>query len=696
MTDTTRIAALTTVLGEELLLAGLGGKEQLSGGFVYDLELLGTRGDIAALELLGTPMTVTIRGQHGERYLHGLVARFEHTGRSRASGRFTEYRAQLRSNLWTLSHSSDSRIFQNLSVPEVLEQVFDAFQITDVEFALSGSYPKCEYLAQYRETAFDFVHRLMEREGIYYFFRHEPERHVLLLADSVAAHEAMPGYEQVGYFAAGRAGRNDGEHLSSWCLTSKVRPGSYAMRDFDFTRPTADLSASMGAPKEHPLAQGALYDYPGGYVETLRGEAYCRARLDAFQVDHQVASGAGSTRGMSAGYLFTLQDFPIDAHNCEHLVLRVVHALSQGGYESGEGGGGGYSCQVDAIDSRIPYRPSRTTRRPIVGGPQTATVVTEGDEEITTDEYGRVKVQFHWDRLGQRDERSSCFVRVAQAWAGQGFGAQFLPRKNQEVIVEFLEGDPDRPIITGSVYNADNMPPYGLPDHRTQSGIKTRTSPGGAPSNCNELRFEDKQGAEELWLGAERDLRASAKNEASYDAGSNMTVSAGEDHTLTVGVDDKVTVTGNQTVTVGGTRTKTIDTEETITVTGPRTTTVSGEETLTLGPRTKTVNGAETHSIHGERTVTIDEGDTHRVTQTYALSAREVSISASDQLTLAVGGTELTMRSDGTVLINGMAIKIEGDGITVNGADVNLSGTRALTACANGDVCLQGLKVQIN
>ncbi len=338
------------------------------------------------------------------------------------------------------------------------------------------------------------------------------------------------------------------DHLQYWAVTQSIQPESYAIKDFDFKNPGGDLLSILMQPGDHafPIEQPEIFDYPGEYTERSDGESYVEIRLQELRSQHERVSGGGPCRGLSAGCLFTLMEYPREDQNKEYLVLSVSHQINDTSYISDGGGNADelYRCQIEVMDSAVSYRQVRSTPKPIVQGPQTAIVVGRDNDEIYTDEFGRVKVQFHWDRYGERNENSSCWIRVSQLWAGAKWGGMHIPRIGQEVIVSFMEGDPDKPIITGRVYNADCMPPYDLPANKTQSGIKSRSSKDGTSGNFNEIRMEDKKGSEELYIHAEKDHTAITENDRT------ATVERGNDKITVQAGTRSVTVKGNTSLTV--------------------------------------------------------------------------------------------------------------------------------------------------
>ncbi|MFW9269605.1 type VI secretion system tip protein VgrG [Pseudomonas sp. D2-30] len=569
-----RLAKITSPLGPEvLLLKDMGGGEELGRLFNYELQLHSLDNAIDLNQVLGKPMCVSVQlDGGGERHFHGIVARFS---QNVDQGQFASYQATLRPWLWLLTRTSDCRIFQNLTIPQIIKQVFRDLGFSDFEDTLSRPYREWEYCVQYRETSFDFVSRLMEQEGIYYFFRHEQGRHVLVLADAYGAHTTAPGYGSVPYYPKNEQQR-ERDHIHDWHLAQEVQPGSLELNDYDFQRPSARIDVRSAMPRPHAAGDYPLFDYPGTYVQSEDGEHYARTRIEALQTQHEQVELAGNARGLGSGHLFSLTGFTRQDQNREYLIVGARYYISQ---ESGESGVGAPSAQFESsltcIDAQQSFRPMAITHRPIVKGPQTALVVGPKGEEIWTDQFGRVKVHFYWDRHDQSNENSSCWIRVSQSWAGKNWGSMQIPRIGQEVIVSFLEGDPDRPIITGRVYNAEQTVPYDLPENATQSGMKSRSSKGGTPANFNEIRMEDKKGAEQLYIHAERNQ--------------DIVVEVDESHS--VGHDRNKSIGHNETVTIGNNRLRIVKQEDILSVGQRKTDSISQSYVIEVGENLRLVCG---------------------------------------------------------------------------------------------------------
>ncbi len=549
--QTNRFATVTTPLGPDAMLFNrMSGSEEMSGLFEYEVDLLVENKSLSSIvtagfpvnQVLGQAMTVALSlPSGGKRYYHGLVTQFRHHG---AVDDHFLYRAVLRPWLWFLTRTSNCRIFQDLSVPDIIKKVFEDNGFSDFKIELTHTYSPRKYCVQYRESDFNFVSRLLECEGIFYFFKHEQNKHTLIIADSVNAYQTIAGYATIPYFPPDNSGQRKQDHIYDWHTSHKVQAGTYVLNDYDFKKPKSNLVTKATEIKQHSHAEGEHYDYPGNYVDPPSGESYANIRLDELQTEHEVIQGRGNAMGLTAGMLFTLKDHYIAPENTKHIVVSAHFLIESNQFRSGSSAEAYYQCDFTAIRSTQQFRPRRLTPVPFVQGPQTATVVGKEGEEIWTDKYGRIKVKFHWDRDDKKNEVSSCWMRVSYPVAGKSWGWVSLPRIGQEVVVSFLEGNPDRPLITGSVYNDNQMPPYALPANQTQSGIKSRSSKGGHDAHFNEFRFEDKKGKEEVYVHAERQLTTVVEASENRDIGGGRTTTIDKK-------DDKLTLkNGNYIVDI--------------------------------------------------------------------------------------------------------------------------------------------------
>lgn len=653
--QTNRGIAITTEAGpDKLLFYRMSAVERLGRPFEISLDLLSSDHNFGLDQLLGTPASISfLCGNGSTRYLHGLVNRFSWAG---SHGELSKYQATLVPWFWFLTRTSNCRIFQNKTVPEIITTVFRDHGFSDFQDHLSGTYRSWDYCVQYRESDFDFVNRLMEQEGIYYYFTHESSKHELNLADGYAAHSASTGYETVPFFPPDQGRIREREHIYHWSASNEVQTGVYVLNDFDFERPKADLLASSKAKQKHKMSKFEVFDYPGEYVKLNDGTSYSQRRLEEQQARFERIKGSSNAMGLSTGALVSLDGHFRSDQNGEYLLVATRLEMSTSEYSTGEDGDDEIAeCSFEAIKSRQAFRTERQTPLPRIRGPQTAVVVGKKGEEIWTDKYGRVKVQFHWDREGKSDENSSCWVRVAQSWAGKRWGTIHIPRIGQEVIVEFLEGDPDRPIITGRVYNADEMPPYDLPKNQTQSGIKTQSTTKGTNQNFNELRFEDKTGEELVYFHAEKDFERVVEN----------------NDTLKVGFDKKsdgdqlIEIFNNQKVVIGNSGAR--DGSQEITILKNFTHTVSkGDATIAIekGKRSTTIYGNENLTIKtGNRSLKISQGsDTTEAAKSILLKVGGSSIKI-DQQGITIKATQVSIQAQLKAEVKGVMVDANASGV---------------------------------
>lgn len=536
MKQDTRFLRMNTPLGpDRLVVTELSGEEALSLPFTFRVEAFSPDHPVDLTQLIGRPAVISMRsGRQDDRHFHGHVATATYLGMDFAN-RHYRYQMLLVPWLWFLSKRTDCRIFQNRTVPQIAEEIFKELGFSDYKLQLIGTPPSRPYCVQYRETDLNFLSRLFEEEGIFYFFTHERDRHILVLGDAPAVHEALPGSGTVEVKRADTVDAKPGIIFMSESI--QVRSGRHALSDHNFETPKADLTATATTVQPQPFnADLEQFDYPGGHADRAEGDRRTKLRMEQAEATYRHYVGRSNVTVLGCGAAMQVARHEIRDYNRRYTLLSVVHQASN----DLNGDGAGYSNRFIAIPHDTPYRPPIRSQKVLVEGPQTATVVGPKGEEIHTDKYGRIKVSFHWDRRSKADEASSCWVRVGQALAGARWGGMFIPRVGMEVIVEFLEGDPDCPIVTGCVYNADSMPPYPLPGNRTRSLIKTRTSPKA--SGFNELRFEDKAGAEHIFIHAQRDmdLRVLSRRRALIGA---------TDH-LTIGGDRRASVKGSDSLTV--------------------------------------------------------------------------------------------------------------------------------------------------
>ncbi|EGB7373210.1 type VI secretion system tip protein VgrG [Escherichia coli] len=543
-----------------LLFASLGGTETVGELFTYSIKLktpdilnLGYVSPAANLQLkpmVGKDLCVNIElDGGGKRYISGLVTAARVAGHQ---GRSVVYELRLEPWLKILTHTSDYKAFQNKNVVEILDEVLDEYP-WPVEKRLVENYPTRAWQVQYGETDFDFVQRLMQEWGIYWWFEHSENSHTLVLADAINVHKACADSPLVCYYQKGL--KLDKEFIHTITANESLRSGQWVLNDFDFMKPRSLLKSTVANPRETGLAEYEHYEWPGDYFTKSEGEMLTRIRMEEQRSPGSRVQGSGNIRTLMTGFTFTLENYPTAEVNREYLLVQTTLFIQDNAQHSGQEQHFSYSTSFEVHPTSEVYRPQRTLSKPHTKGPQSAIVTGPAGQEIWTDKYGRVKVQFGWDRYGKNDENSSCWVRVSYPWAGKGFGGIQIPRIGQEVLVDFKNGDPDLPIIVGRTYNQDTMPPWGLPGAATQSGFYSHTI-GGGPTNANALRFEDKTGGEEIWLHAEKDQRIEVNNNESHWVGNNRlkvidkteTAIIGEERSLTVQMDDTSLAGQNKTI----------------------------------------------------------------------------------------------------------------------------------------------------
>ena len=688
---------ITSPLGDgDLFVTGISGHEAISQLFGFRLELQApSTGTIDFSTLLGQPIGIEIvspilDGTGASRYFHGMCSRL---GQGTRTVDFTSFWMEIVPKVWLLSRSAESRIFQQKTAVDIIKAVLTGYT---VDYAgITGSFKTRDYCVQYRETDFNFACRLMEEEGIYYYFKHAQGSHTMVLANTPNGHSAVDGTSTI-YFSQDVDAQIGAGVITGWQKTQELRSGKYTLWDYSFEKPTDNFSASqpilasvsVGSASHELKLSGVndsleLYDFPGEYAQRFDGIdpgggdrasdvsniADDKTRVVGIRMQEEASAsvlieGVGNVQSFQAGRKFTFTGH-FDGDD-DYVLTSVQHdGRLLGGFDSGSPGGFSYSSSFSCVPFALPYRPKRTTPKPVIHGTQSAVVVGPSGTEIFTDKYSRVKVQFHWDRDGTNDANSSCWIRVGTIWAGKQWGVIHIPRVGQEVIVAFEEGDPDQPIIVGSVYNADNMPPYTLPDNRTQSGIVSRSSLNGSAENFNSLRFEDKKDSEDIYFHAEKDFHREVEH------------------------DDDLIVLHDQTISIKNNRTEEVkEGDETVTITkGNRLVTVKqGDDShiVKTGNRIVTVEtGDDTHTVKtGNRVTTVSTGnDTHTV----KTGNRSTEVSTGNDALAVKLGNQSTKVDVGAITADAMqgitltvgqnSIKIDQTGITIKGLMISIQGS---------------------
>ena len=555
-TQENNVISIDTPLGKDVLyLTRFSADETMSHPFSYQVMMYTVGTKIALKDLVGKKVCISLRNAEdsGEmRYFHGVVSHLESLGMrtsdSEVAQDYIDYRAVVVPSVSLMVKRSNCRIFQNLSVQEIVADLFGQHQV-DFSDKTTKTYPKYDYCVQYQESDFDFISRLLQQEGIFYFFEHSDSSHTLILADDITAYKKC-AEDKVRCFS----GHLSQPHIGHWQGGLGMVSGGYAQKGYDFEQPGL-FPAGNKVDASLPSQQNyEVYEYLGESEFNKRPQPYANVRLEALQKDMHLAIGQGDCRSFAVGKFFTFADHEDARYKGKSYLLTRMRVSATQPNQSGANQSSGiavYSNDFDCVPKDTPYRPSLKLTKPVISGVQTAVVTGDAGDEQHIDKYGRVKVQFHWDREGKFNGESSCWIRVAQNWAGNKWGAFFFPRVGQEVLVDFINGDPDQPIISGAVYNADLMPPYALPAKKTQSGIKTRSTKQGGADNFNEVRFEDDKGKELLFFQAEKDHELKVKNDQKDNIGNNRLTEIINNNTLNVGKDRLTDIGNNDTLTVG-------------------------------------------------------------------------------------------------------------------------------------------------
>ncbi|NYT43210.1 type VI secretion system tip protein VgrG [Sphingomonas sp. R-74633] len=615
MSDPAWSLVLATPLGAGVLsLQRFEGTEQISVPYLFTLVAGMGATWVDPQGLLGKSIDVTLSGSDGvARIFNGIAARV-----SQGSSQCV---IEMRPWLWLLTLSRNHRIFQNLEVKDILAKVIGDYAGATMRSDLVLSYDKIEYCVQYGESDFDFVSRLLEAAGIAYYFEHKAGTHTLVLVDDPAKFPTCPNAATVPWLAleAGNAWLTD-MRVDDVLHEQTVVPAGYKAADYNFTTPATTLLGNVGT--------GVVYDYPGGFLLKADGDAVSKRRGEELAALASMIRGTSPLRHLASGTTFTLSGHPAASLNAKYALFSVHHHAERRSYTN----------QFIAFPATVPFRPARVTPRPRIAGSQTAKVVGPDGKEIWTDEYGRIKVQFHWDREGKSDADSSCWVRVSQSWSGKSWGGFMLPRVGQEVVVSFLEGDPDRPLVTGCVYNGDNPVPYALPDNQSRSTIKSQSTPSAA--GFNELRFEDKAGEEEIFVQAQKDLNVTVLNSSTETVKQDRTVTVQEGN-------DAFTVSkGNWTTDVS---------------TGNATHGVKGNSAITIqGNADETVKGNWTRTVDGNGDDTVKGNLTINVTGNVTIKASgSVAIESGTGMTLK-GGTSVAIEAGTALTLKGLSVEVTG------------------------------------
>ncbi|NCH72602.1 type VI secretion system Vgr family protein [Cronobacter dublinensis] len=544
------IVAHTPLPPETLLFKSLSGTEQLSALYEFDVEFLSPFNDLDIKGLLGKPVTIEIRNSSlTPRLLNGDIIRLSQEGQDENGERYYRYRATLCPALWYLTQNRDFRIWQEKTVPEIIRALLNEYQIP-FELQLCGEYRNWGYCVQYNESDFDFISRLMEHEGIYYYFRHESESQTLVITDSPFKHRPLQGYDIINWNIPANKTPANAEGIHSWRISGAITPSLYSHDDYDFRKPRARLFEARENPRSFAARKAEIYDWPGRYTDHQHGQNYVKVRQQELESKHEQMSGSATSLGIAPGFTFRFAGAPRREDEGEYLTVRATYLLTENPYTSSAETPAIHQIDFDVVSADLNWRPQRNTPWPRTYGPQTAEVVGPQGEPIWTDKYGRVKVKFRWDRYSETDDSCSCWVRVSSTWAGWKYGGMQIPRVGEEVVVDFINGDPDRPIITGRVYNEESMPPWDLPADATRMGFMSR-SKSGSQDNANYLFMEDRLGQESFDMHAERDMNVSVENDLNVHVEGNRNLTVDKHDTQTLKDSSDISVTGylNKTIT---------------------------------------------------------------------------------------------------------------------------------------------------
>ncbi len=682
--------------GVLMLANAFDGDEGVSRSFCYKVEVLSNDANIALTDLMGKMVTISlVRDDRSLRHFNGYVFAFCYL---RTDGGFAFYEMELRPWLAFLALRHDCATFQRMTLGEISEKTFEHYLSRDYRFHLPREQVDITLAVQFNESDFNHLHRRWEAAGLHYWYEHRHDGHTLVLSDDSTLAEPVDGDATIEYQSAAGAQEADGIH--AWSPGRQLASALYTVRTYEFKNARADWADRPSLNRQGAVPELERHEYTGAHGFTSAdGEALARLRME--QVDggaYEFRAGSNH-RAVQPGRKFALGSHfslarPLAGNGADHYLVLDVRHHATNNYQSDRQVASHYTNEFTCVRSKVQWRPDRghnsTDTR--IYGVQTATVVGPQGEEIHTDEYGRVRVQFHWDRAGGFDERSSPWVRVMSTWAGSNFGHVSLPRIGQEVVVQFLDGNCDRPLIIGSVYNAANMPPWDLPANATQSGMLSRSSPGGKADHANALRFEDRKGHEEVWLHAERDQRIEVEHDESHSVGQDRWKTIGRDEVVGVRRDRTETVDGNEKITVHANRTERVDRNESIDIGGARTEKVAADEVVAIaGERTETVGKGKAEPVARQKALSVGTMYSVRVgaamntivaaSQTAQVGASKMTvvgqayaIQAGSSFVVNVGAASLKMDQSGTISLTGTNITISASGpVRVNGKDVDIN-----------------------
>lgn len=640
LTQDERLIAIKTPLADnELLLTAFEGTEYISDLFEFEIGVLSSNHAIKPEQLIGKAVTVTIQNSQ-KRTFNGYISRFTY-GEVKADN-LRKYHLTMVPWLWFLSKTNNHRIFQNKSTKDIVSQIFKDHGFDDFVFKAAGNPTSREYCVQHNESDLNFVSRLLEEDGISYFFTQKDDKHTMVLVDEKNAYQECPE-TNLQY----SKGNQPNTQITRWEHVYEFRKGQWSLNDYDYNEPTKpQLQTTASASKFANAKNFEHYEY-SPYHDFAGIKELSRKRIEAEESTLDVVEASSDCSSFYAGGKFKLDKHAVADERGSYIITAIRHRALDNSYLAGHESQSEYGNEFTCIPDNVHFRPALRHQKPIMRGPQSALVVGPAGEEIYTDKLGRIKVQFYWDREGKRNENSTCYLRVMQPWAGAGWGTSFIPRIGMEVVVDFFEGDPDRPMVCGSLYNGDNSPPF---DSKTHSGIRTRSSKKGTSANCNELRFDDLKGAEQIYIHAEMNMDTEVEHDETHSVDNDRTKTIGHDETSSIGNDRSKSVGNDQSETVGN--------NKSINVANNHSESIGKDKSLDVG-------GNHKESIGKDMSISIGSNLSEDV-------GKKITISAGDQITLKTGSASITMKSNGDISIKGNNISVKGSGnVTIKGSKVS-------------------------
>ncbi|MFL0799233.1 MAG: type VI secretion system tip protein VgrG [Agarilytica sp.] len=648
---------------DTFLLTGFEGDEYISDLFEFHIDVISENIEIKADSIVGKSTTITVQDEH-QRVFHGYIRSFTY-GEIKADNA-RQYRMTMVPWLWFLSKTNSHRIFQDKNTKEIVSQIFQDHGFTDFDFRADGGV-KREYCIQHNESDLHFVSRLLEEEGIAYYFQHESGSHKLIIVDQKNAYDEF-AQTDLEY----SNGSSPNEQISRWEHIYNFKKGQWSHSDYNFKEPNKKLfSNTKTTSKFANNGNYEHYEYPGMY-DFASGDDLVKIRLDAEEANINMVSAGSDCTTFYAGGKFKVKKHDNASEKGEYIVVSIHHSAFDNSHYSGQDGSTGYSNNFVCIPSEVHFRPEPIHKRPVMRGPQSAIVTGPSGEEIYVDDLGRIKVQFYWDREGNSDENTTCFIRVMQQWAGAQWGASFIPRIGHEVIVDFIDGDPDRPIVTGTVYNGKNKPAF---DSKTKSGWRTRSTKSGSAANCNELIFDDKKDSEQIFIHAEKNMDTEVENDE--------TLTVDNDRTKHIKHDENSNIDNDRNKTVGNNQSETIAKNKTIQVGENHSESVGKNADISIG-KNVVVEVGENHtevigkdmdiSVKKNLVERVDGTYDETVTKDYSLKAKTISMVADDEIVLKTGSAKIVMKKNGDITISGKNINVKGSGnVVVKGSKIGMN-----------------------